>query len=40
MPKKDFPDEIEKSEEPLSKYRSGNDPKNLRTEFPDKWNYL
>ena len=37
---KDFPDEIEKLEEALNTYISENDLKILKSEFPDKWNYL
>ena len=38
--KKDFSCEIEKLEEVLQNYISENDPKIVKTEFPDKWNYL
>ena len=38
--KKNFPDEIEKLEEALNNYRSENDLKFLKTEFPDKWKFL
>ena len=37
--KKDYPNEIEKLEEVLLNYIGENDPKLLKTEFPDKWNY-
>ena len=37
---KNFPDEIEKVEEALNNFIPKNDPKFLKTEFPDKWNYL
>ena len=38
--KKDYPNEIEKLEEALLNYMGENDLKILKTEFPDKWNYL
>ena len=37
---KDFPNEIEKLEEALNKYRIENDLRTLKTEFPDYWKYL
>ena len=38
--KKDYPEEIETIEEALLIYNGENDPKHLKTEFPDKWKYL
>ena len=38
--KKDYPDKIRNSEEALLKYIEENDPKVLKTGFPDKWKYL
>ena len=38
--KKDYPDEIKNSEEALLNYMGKNDPKILKTGFPDKWKYL
>ena len=37
---KDYPDENEKVIEVLLNYMGENDPKKLKTEFADKWNYL
>ena len=38
--KKDYPEEIETLEEALLNYMGENDPKILKTGFPDKWKYL
>ena len=38
--KKDCPDKINEIEESLLDYMGENDPKILKTEFPDKWKYL
>ena len=38
--KKDYPDKINKLEEALKSYMPENDLKFLKTELPDKWNYL
>ena len=38
--KRDYPDNFEKLEEALLNYMAENDPKPLKTEFPDKWRYL
>ena len=38
--KKDCPDKIKILEEALLNYLGENDPKNLKTGFPDKWKYL
>ena len=38
--KKDYPDEIKKLEESLPNYMGENDPKILKTGFPDKWKFL
>ena len=38
--KKDYPDEIKNLEEALLDYMGENDPKILKTGFPDKWKYL
>ena len=38
--KKDYPDKIIELEEALLEYMGENDLKNLKTGFPDKWNYL
>ena len=38
--KKDYPKEIEKIEEVFFKYIGENDPKLLKSDFPDKWKYL
>ena len=38
--KKDYPDSIEKSEDALPDYMGENDLKILKTEVPDKWNFL
>ena len=37
---KDYLEEIEKLEEALIKYMGENDPKFLKTEFPDEWKFL
>ena len=38
--KKGYPDKIKNLEETLLNYMGENDPKILKTEFPDKWKYL
>ena len=38
--KKDYSDKIKNLEEGLLNYMGENDPKNLKTGFPDKWKYL
>ena len=38
--RKDYPDKVRKLEEALLDYMGENDPKILKTGFPDKWNYL
>ena len=38
--KKDFSDEIEKSQETLNNYVSGKDLRILKTDFSDKWDHL
>ena len=38
--KKDYPNGIENLEEVLLIYLGENDPKNLKTEFQDKWKYF
>ena len=38
--KKDYPDKIKSLEEALLNYNGENDPKILKTGFPDKWRYL
>ena len=38
--KKNYPDEIENLEEALLNYIGENDPKILKTGFPDMWKYL
>ena len=38
--KKDYPDKINELEEALLDYMGENDPKILKTGFPDKWKYL
>ena len=38
--KKDYPDEIIELKEALLNYMGENDPKILKTGFPDKWKYL
>ena len=37
---RDYPDKIKNSEEALLNYMGDNDLQILKTEFPDKWNYL
>ena len=37
--KKEFPDEFQKNRRNLKLFVSGNDPKILKSEFPDKWEY-
>ena len=38
--KKKYPDKINELEEAFLDYIGENDPKLLKTEFPDKWRYL
>ena len=38
--KKDYPDKNNELEEALVDYVGENDPKILKTRFPDKWKYL
>ena len=38
--KKDYPNEIKNLEEALLNYMRNNDPKILKTGFPNKWKYL
>ena len=38
--KEDLPNEIEKLGKALFNYMGEKDPKNLKTEFPDKWKIL
>ena len=38
--KKDYPNETKNLEEALLDYMGENDPKILKTVFPDKWKYL
>ena len=38
--KKDYPDKIVELQEALLDYMGENDLKNLKTGFPDKWNFL